>query len=802
MAASATSRAPLCAWLTDLDQDDGQQVGGKNASLGEMLQNLQTLGVRVPTGFATTAAAYRRFLEANDLGERLRRIMDGVHSAEDIAKAGRAARKAIAAADMPDEVSAAIERFYRDLCQEHGGIVAVAVRSSATAEDLPGASFAGQQETFLNISGSDRLLQACQDCYASLFTDRAIAYRQEQGFDHLQVALSIGIQRMVRSDRSCSGVMFSIDTETGFPDLVVIDGAWGLGETVVQGSVDPDEFRVFKPLLDAEGLAPIIGKERGGKEHKLVYAAQGGTKTVRTSKRERSAFVLSDEEVLQLARWARSIEEHYGRPMDIEWAKDGDSGELFIVQARPETVQSQKERGRVHVYQLLESGEELVQGLAIGQAIGSGTVKRLENPDQGGDFPDGGVLVTGMTDPDWMPILKRAAAIVTDHGGRTSHAAIVSRELGLPALVGCGDATDRLEDGQEVTVSCIGGEQGSVFDGSLKYERETVDLDELPDPPVRLQMNIASPQAALRWWQLPASGIGLARMEFIINRKIRIHPLALTRYDEIQDASVRKRIDAICSGYADRRSFFIEELSRGIAGIACAQHPHPVVVRLSDFKTNEYAQLIGGSGFEPEEANPMLGFRGAARYWSEDYRDGFDLECQALVRAREHIGLDNIVVMIPFVRTPAEADAVLDAMADNGLVRGAGGLQVYMMGEIPSNVFRIDEFAQRFDGISIGSNDLTQLVLGVDRDSDRLGPLFDERDPAVTTAIRQIIDGAHRHRCSVSICGQAPSDHPDFAVFLLEAGIDSISLNPDSVVTVLHHLDRHRQQEGSASAQQ
>ena len=663
----------------------------------------------------------------------------------------------------------------------------MAVRSSATAEDLPEASFAGQQETFLNVRGGDDLVAACRRCYASLFTDRALNYREHRNFGHLDVALSVGVQEMVSSDTASAGVMFSLDTDTGFPDVVVIDAAWGFGETVVQGTVDPDEYRVFKPALESKELIPILSKKRGSKKEKMVYAARGPepTQKVNTKKAEREAFVLSDDEILTLARWAVVIEKHYGKPMDMEWAKDGDSGELFCVQARPETVHSRKQTKAFKSYRLNKRGKVLVRGVAIGESIATGKVKILESPWETDRFEDGDVLVIERTDPDWGPVMKRAAAIVTDRGGRTSHAAIVSRELGVPAVVGSGSATSDLKDGQEVTISCAEGSEGCIYEGILEYEEREIDTENLPEAPVQLMINLASPGAAFRWWKLPVRGVGLARMEFIINNAIKIHPLALARFDQLEDKKAKKQIEKLTCGYGDKTEYFVEHLARGIATIAASQYPEPVIVRMSDFKTNEYATLIGGAQFEPHEENPMLGFRGASRYYSERYKDGFALECRAVKKAREEIGLDNIVVMLPFVRTAGEADKVIGVMSEHGLVRGENGLQLYMMCEIPSNVFLADRFAQRFDGFSIGSNDLTQLVLGVDRDSEELSELFDERDDAVKTAIVEVIEKAHKAGCKVGICGQAPSDYPDFASFLVESGIDSISLNPDSVLDIL-----------------
>ncbi|MEX2577639.1 MAG: phosphoenolpyruvate synthase [Verrucomicrobiales bacterium] len=778
--------------LDDLSNDDVSTVGGKNASLGEMIQSLKEENVRVPGGFATTADAYREFLSANELDDKIKdRLGELGEKGEGLEKTGEAIRKMIRRGEFPAEIAEAIREAYRELSEREGtDEVAVAVRSSATAEDLPDASFAGQQETYLNVSGEDDLLDACRKCYASLFTDRAIAYREEKEFDHIQVALSVGVQKMVRADRAGSGVMFSIDTESGFPDVVVVNAAWGLGENVVQGTVTPDEYRIFKPLLGNEKLKPIIQKNLGAKEKTMVYAKGGNhtTKNVDTRKKDRRRFVLSDEEILQLARWAAVIERHYGKAMDMEWAKDGETGELHIVQARPETVESQKEASSLKTYSLEEKGKRLAGGLAIGQGIAAGKVALLESPEEMDEFEDDAVLVTEMTDPDWVPAMKRAAAIVTDQGGRTSHAAIVSRELGLPAIVGAGDATDVLEHGREVTVSCAEGEEGNVYDGELAFEERDVDLEGLEEPPVRIMMNIASPGAALRWWRLPAKGIGLARMEFVVNNAIQIHPLALTRFDELEDEDARKKIEELTRGYDDKTEYFVEKLARGLATIAASQYPEPAIVRTSDFKTNEYADLIGGAAFEPEEENPMLGFRGASRYYSEHYRDGFALECRAIKRAREEIGLDNIVVMIPFVRTLEEADRVFEVLAENGLERGENGLEIYMMCEIPSNVFLAEEFAKRYDGFSIGSNDLTQLILGAGRDSERLKDVFDERNDAVKKAIVEVVARAGEQGCKVGICGQAPSDYPEFAAFLVESGIDSISLNPDSVIDAIRHL--------------
>ena len=784
--------APYVVRLEELSRDDVARVGGKNASLGDMIGALEEEGVRVPGGFATTADAYRTFLEHNELEDRIREQVDALHGEErDLDAVGEAIRELFEESEFPDDVADGIRGGYRELSERYDtGEVDVAARSSATAEDLPEASFAGQQESFLNISGEDDLLEACRRCYASLFTDRAIAYREEQGFDHLDVALSVGVQKMVRADEAGAGVLFTIDTETGFPDVVMINAAWGLGENVVQGTVNPDQYVVYTPFLDDEGLRPIIGKKLGSKEKKLIYASGGEdpTENVETDAEERARFVLSDDEILQLARWGAIIEDHYDRPMDVEWAKDGERDELYIVQARPETVQSQKEAGTLKTYSLEEKGERRLGGVAIGGAVAAGPVQVILDVEEIDAFEEGSVLVTDMTDPDWVPAMERASAIVTDRGGRTSHAAIVSRELGVPAVVGAGEASTELEDGQEVTVSCVEGDEGYVYEGMLEYSEEELDLEDVPETDTTIMMNIAAPPAAMRWWRLPCEGVGLARMEYLINNVIEVHPLALTRYDELEDDDAREEIDRRTRGYEDRTDYFVDHLARGIATVAAAQHPADVIVRMSDFKTNEYAELLGGAQFEPEEANPMLGWRGASRYYSEDYRDGFALECRAIRKVREEMGFRNVVVMIPFCRTPEEADRVLDVMAEEGLERGKDELRVYVMAEVPSNIVEVEAFGERFDGFSIGTNDLTQLALGVGRDSDKLQYLYDERQETVKRLIRQLIEGAHQADRKVGLCGQAPSDHPEFAGFLVEAGIDSISVNPDSVLKVIEHV--------------
>ncbi|MDA7087920.1 phosphoenolpyruvate synthase [Pseudomonas sp. SA3-5] len=787
-----TADAPQVIWFEALGRGDVARVGGKNASLGEMVGHLGAQGVSVPPGFATTAEAYWRFVEAN-------RLEDAIEGALNDLKAGKASlhetgqniRRAFLRGDWPEATAQQIRQAYRQLSKRAGAAdTDVAVRSSATAEDLPDASFAGQQETFLNIRGEAALLDACRRCYASLFTDRAISYRETKGFEHLKVALSVGVQKMVRSDLGGAGVMFSIDTESGFDKVVVLDAAWGLGENVVQGAVDPDEYQVFKPLLDDAALTPIIEKKLGGKSLKMLYAtgAEQATRNVPTSKAERAAFVLDDQEILQLARWACTIEAHYGMPMDMEWAKDGDSGQLYIVQARPETVQSRKEAGALKSYHLKSKGAKLVEGLSIGDAVVTGKVCFIRSAQEIERFVDGAILVTETTDPDWVPIMKRAAAIVTDHGGRTSHAAIVSRELGLPAIVGTGNATEILHDDQEVTVSCAEGDEGFVYAGIGEFDVEPLSLDDIPKTRTAVMLNLANPAAAFRWWRLPTDGVGLARMEFVVSNHIKVHPMALVRFDTLQDEEAKQRIVELTRGYADKTEYFVDRLARGLARIAAAYHPKPVIVRMSDFKTNEYANLIGGAEFEPREENPMLGFRGASRYYSPRYREGFALECRAIRRLREAMGFSNVVVMIPFCRSTKEADRVLDVMAQNGLRRGENGLEVYVMCEVPSNVVLAKAFAERFDGFSIGSNDLTQLTLGVDRDSDELAELFDEQDEAVKWMIRTVIEAAHRCGAKVGLCGQAPSDHPAFAELLVACGIDSMSVSPDSFIAVKRHV--------------
>ena len=777
----------------DLCRKDLPLVGGKNASLGEMVQGLGGKGILVPPGFATTANAFRRYIEANDLTSTIAGILADQQTRKiSLREAGNKIRSAIIAGDWPTSTEAAIRKAYRNLSKRVGvAAVSVAVRSSATAEDLPDASFAGQQETFLNVAGEDDLLVACRKCYASLFTDRAITYRSLKGFDHLEVALSIGVQQMVRSDIGGSGVLFTIDTETGFDKIILINAAWGLGENVVQGAVTPDEFQVYKPFLNKDGLRPIIEKKLGAKEIKMIYAGQDDPEPVRnvpTSRADRERFVLNDDEVLALARQSAVIEDHYGRAMDIEWAKDGLTNRLYIVQARPETVQSQVTASSLKQFQIGRHGPTMTTGLSVGEQIATGRVCLMESIQDIENFVAGSVLVTSTTDPDWTPVMKRASAIVTDHGGRTSHAAIVSRELGVPAIVGCGDATHVLHDQQEVTVCCAQGDEGQVYDGHAEFSVEELDLGRVPETETKVMLNLANPATAARWWRLPADGVGLARMEFVISNTIRVHPMALVNYADVEDQGVRQEIEILTRGYDDKTEYFVDRLSLGLSRIAAVAFPDPMILRFSDFKTNEYADLLGGRHFEPLESNPMIGWRGASRYYDPAYCDGFRLECRAVRRLREEIGFENALVMVPFCRTPEEADRVLDVMAQEGLARGMNGLEIYVMCEVPSNVVLAREFAKRFDGFSIGSNDLTQLTLGVDRDSEKLATLFDERHEAVQWMMRTVIENAHAAGAKVGLCGQAPSNHPEFAKTLVEFGIDSISVTPDSFLKVKRHV--------------
>jgi pyruvate,water dikinase len=787
-----SERPAFIEWFRAIRLADVARVGGKTASLGELYGELGAAGVRVPDGFAITAAAYRALLDGNGLRDRLAAILKGV-TGEDVtalAAAGAELRALVEAAPLPPGLEEEIAAAYRALGREYGAEQpAVAVRSSATAEDLPQASFAGQHDSFLGVHGESALVAACRRCFASIFTDRAIVYRIQNGFDHLSVFLSIAVQKMVAADRGSSGVMFTLDPDSGFPDVVLINAALGLGEAVVQGQLDPDEFWIFKPTLRA-GHHALLKRKIARKTWKLVMGAGGRSERVPVPDETQRAPSLTDEEALELGRDAVAIEAHYsgraGRPvpMDIEWAKDADDGRLYILQARPETVHRAAPRSRLEIFSLTPgpARERLASGGAIGQRIGVGPVRRLRDPRDLEAFRAGEVLVASMTDPDWEPIMKRAAAIVTDRGGRTCHAAIVSRELGVPCVVGTGNGTAVLPEGQIVTVSCAEGETGSVYRGALPFERRQVDLAAIPRPTTKVMLNVGNPGEAFRLAALPNDGVGLARIEFVIASFVRVHPLALLHPDQVRDPAARAEIDSLTRGYADRGEYFVERLAEGVAMIAAAFYPKDVIVRLSDFKSSEYAGLVGGRDFEPEEGNPMLGFRGAFRYAHPRYREAFALECRALRRVRERMGLTNVKLMIPFCRTPREGRRVLDLLAANGLARGENGLEVYVMAEIPANAILVDEFAALFDGFSIGSNDLTQLVLGVDRDSELVAPEFDERNPAVLSAIGAIIDGAHRAGRKVGICGQAPSDYPEMVRFLVGKGITSISLNPDAVV--------------------
>lgn len=777
-----------------ITNNDVSLVGGKNASLGEMLQELTRKNILVPDGFATTAEAYFVFLEENGIKNDIFNLLKKISkNKKNLQETSKKIRSLILNAKFPEEMEKEIIKGYKELSKKYNqSSVDVAVRSSATAEDLPTASFAGQHESYLNISGETKLLEACKKCIASLFSDRAIVYRIDKGFAHEKVALSIGIQKMVRSDKAGSGVIFTLDTETGFREVITITAGFGLGENVVQGKINPDEYQVFKTLLSKKEICPIIEKTLGEKEKKLVYS--GGketTKNLDTSKKERTSFVLSNDEILTLARWAKEIEDHYKKPMDIEWAKDGIDHKLYIVQARPETVKSQEKSQLFHSFSIKENATPFLSGVAIGQSLTVGEVQVIKSIREIRKFKKGSILVTSNTTPDWVPIMKMAKGIITDHGGRTSHAAIVSRELAIPAIVGTKTATKELKNGQTITLSCAQGEIGYIYSKALKYEVIEEDLSLLPKvKKPKLMINIASPSAAFRWWQLPCEGIGLARMEFIINNMIMIHPMALIHPDRVKSPQIKNKILKLTSGYKDKKQYFIDILSYSIAKIAASQYPNDVIVRLSDFKTNEYSSLIGGSYFEGKEENPMIGFRGASRYYNEKYKDAFKLECQALKHARDVLGLDNIIIMIPFCRTLEEADKVNALLAENGLKRGNKGLKIYMMAEIPSNVILAEKFAVRFDGFSIGSNDLTQLILGVDRDSEELAQTFNEQNEAVKTAIKDLIKNAHKKNCKVGICGQAPSDHPEFARFLIENDIDSISLNPDSVIGIIKKISK------------
>ena len=788
-------------WFDDIGIEDVPMVGGKNASLGEMYQKLTSKGVAVPHGFAITAYAYRYLLEKAGIEAAIRDVLSDLdtHDMKNLSERGEKVRNIIRHAEFPDDLRQEIIAAYKKMEEEYGTNVDVAVRSSATAEDLPDASFAGQQETYLNIHGYDYLIENCRKCFASLFTNRAISYRHDKGFGQFDVYLSITVQKMVRSDSASSGVLFSIDTESGFQDAVFITGALGLGENVVQGAVNPDEFYVFKPTLK-QGKRPIVGKRLGSKEMKMIYNTdpnrEAPVKNIDTTPEERGTYVINDDEILQLAKWACIIEDHYGKAMDIEWAKDGDgvqvgTGKLYIVQARPETVHSQTSKKTMETYILKEKGEVIVEGQAVGTKIGQGIAQVITDTAHIGKFKKGEVLVTDMTDPDWEPIMKIAGAIVTNRGGRTCHAAIISRELGIPCVIGTGNGSEVIKTGTEVTTSCAEGESGYIYKGLLKYEVERLDLDSVPATRTKIMMNVGIPEKAFSEGQIPNEGVGLAREEFIINSHIGIHPMALYNFNDLkakaagdpQIAEVVTEIEKRTSAYpGDKKQFFIDKLAEGVGRIGAGFYPKDVIVRLSDFKSNEYANLVGGKLYEPEESNPMIGWRGASRYYDPKYRPAFELECQALLKARNDMGLTNIKLMVPFCRTPEEGKKVIEVMKDCGLVQGENGLEIYVMCEIPSNVISADAFADVFDGFSIGSNDLTQLTLGLDRDSDLIAHIFDERNDAVKTMVKMVIDTARRRGKKIGICGQAPSDFPEFATFLVECGIDSMSLIPDTAI--------------------
>ena len=780
-------------WLDSLGMQDLEQVGGKNASLGEMISELSSLGVSVPGGFVTTADAFREFLAQSGLADRINHLLSSldVEDLSALADAGKQTRSWVLETPFQADFDQAVEQAWGQLCENLGVEPSVAVRSSATAEDLPDASFAGQQETFLNVRGLQQVKSRIHEVFASLYNDRAIAYRVHQGFVHAEVALSAGIQVMVRSDLASSGVMFTLDTESGFRDAVFITSSWGLGETVVQGAVNPDEFYVYKPTL-ASGHDAVLRRNRGTKLIEMVYgdSAAGGVETRKVDLARQLQFSITDEEVQELARQAVTIEKHYAKPMDIEWAKDGQTGKLYIVQARPETVRS-RAGNTVERYRLLQQGAALCEGRSIGHKIGSGIARVVRSVADMAQVAAGDVLVTDMTDPDWEPIMKRASAIVTNRGGRTCHAAIIARELGIPAVVGCGDATHAIRAGQEVTVSCAEGDSGFVYAGLLDFEVQTDDVEKLPEPPLKIMMNVGNPDRAFDFSQIPNAGVGLARLEFIINRMIGVHPKALLNFDQLQ-GDIRGEVQRKIAGYADPVSYYVDRLAEGIATIAAAFAPKPVIVRLSDFKSNEYANLVGGRDYEPHEENPMLGFRGASRFVSSEFRDCFELECKAMRKVREQMGLDNVWAMIPFVRTPEEGRGVIEVMKEFGLEQGRHGLKIIMMCELPSNALLADQFLDIFDGFSIGSNDLTQLTLGLDRDSGLIAHLFDERNEAVKILLAMAIQACRKRGKYVGICGQGPSDHPDLAEWLLDQGIESMSLNPDTVVDTWIRLAKHK----------
>ncbi len=771
---------------------DLADVGGKNSSLGEMFHVLSPKGINVPDGFATTSSAYWKFLDYNKIRVKLSALMTNLDTINfsNLKETGKQARQLILDGRIPDELKKMITDEYRVLYGD-GRLIEVAVRSSATAEDLPSASFAGQHESFLNVKGKEQILKAVQKCFASLFTDRAIKYREDNGFNHMSVALSVGVQKMVRSDKACSGVLFTLEPESGFRNLILISGGWGLGENIVQGAITPDEFLIFKPALKS-GHKSIVSKKLGSKAKTMIYAEIGDINilNIETPSEKKEKFILNDDEIIKLGNWAMIIEQHYGKPMDIEWAKDGVSGELFIVQARPETVQSRRNPYLLKEYTLLGKGKELGTGLAVGNKIASGKARILLSPSESDKFHPGEILVTGITSPDWDPILKKASAIITSKGGRTSHASIVARELGVAAVVGAGETIFNIKDGQEITVSCAEGEIGHIYEGLQNWKEKEIDFRNIKMPQTKPMLILGDPDKAFQLSFYPNEGVGLMRLEFIINNAIKIHPMALVKFNELKDEKVKLEIENITHHYPDKEKYFIEKLSYAVATIACAFYPKDVIVRMSDFKTNEYANLIGGKDFEPKEENPMLGFRGASRYYSERYKEGFRLECEAMKTVREEMGLTNVKLMIPFCRTVSEGKKVVEIMEDYGLKRGENGLEIYVMAEIPSNVILADEFAKIFDGFSIGSNDLTQLTLGIDRDSAIISNLFDEQNDASKKMIAMVIRKARANGRKIGLCGQAPSDHPEFTEFLVRQNIDSISFNADALIPGIENINK------------
>lgn len=774
----------------EINMDDIARVGGKNAALGEMISKLKGKGIRVPDGFATTSQAYWELLDKNNIRQSLTDTLGELDTENftNLRIIGERCRKIIMQATIPEEIKESIKTAYKELNKKYKEPIQVAVRSSATAEDLPEASFAGQQESYLNVFGETKLIEACKKCYASLFTDRAIKYREDHGFEHMNVALSIGVQKMVRSDKACAGVGFTIDTESGFERVIFLTGSWGLGENIVQGNVNPDEFYVFKPSLKM-GKKAVISKKLGTKATTMIYGEKSATLNIDTPMDKKKRYILEDKEIEKLASWAMTIEEHYKKPMDIEWAKDGLSGELYILQARPETVHAaRKEHYKVITHTLKEKGKVLVEGKSIGSKIAAGKVRILHSPDESDKLKAGEVLVTKITNPDWDPIMKRASAIITNRGGRTSHAAIVAREIGAVAVVGTGNATNILKDGEDVTVSCAEGETGVVYEGILDWEEQEIDTKGIEMPNTEVMMILGDPDQAFRLSFVPNNGVGLMRLEFIINNSIKIHPMALVKFNILKDKKAKMDIEELTYQYNNKQDYFIEKLSEAVAMIAAAFYPKDVIVRMSDFKTNEYANLIGGQEFEPEEENPMLGFRGASRYYNPRYKDGFKLECEAIKVVRDEMGLNNVKLMIPFCRTVEEGRKVIAVMEECGLKRGENGLEVYVMTEIPSNAILAEDFAKIFDGFSIGTNDLTQLTLGVERDSEIVSDLFNEKDEAVKNLISKTIEKARKTGTKVGLCGQAPSDHPEFAKFLVEQGIDSISFNPDALVKGIENI--------------